>query len=87
MKSKPRDLNRQVLKTNLPDHAIDRMVVMILCLMDSGTPHEALELRVSLYSRASPIYDDEKTVAWWEGVDDKQIRINHRPLISLKRVG
>lgn len=79
---------RHTPKTDLPDHVIDRMVVTVLCQMDWGNPlPEALEFRSLRHLRFSPLYDDEKTVAWWEGVDGKQIRINDRPLISLKRTG
>ncbi len=72
-------------QTHLPDHAIDRMVLTLLCQIDWGTPlPEALESRVLRYF---PVGPTEEMVAWWEGVDGKKVRINHLPLISLKRTG
>lgn len=72
-------------QTHLPDHAIDRMVLPLLCQINWGTPlPEALESRVL---RHFPVGPTEEMVAWWEGVDGKKVRINHLPLISLKRTG
>lgn len=79
---------KQTPKTDMSDDLVDRMILAVLCQMDWGNPlPEALEFRSLRHLRFSPIYEDEKTVAWWEGVDGKQIRINDRPLISLKRAG
>lgn len=72
-------------QTHLPDHAIDRMVLTILCQTDWGTPlPECLEFRVWRHFPRGP---SEEMVAWWQGVDGKKVRINHLPLISLKRTG
>lgn len=72
-------------QTPLPDHAIDRMVLTVLCQTDWGTSlPECLEFRVL---RHFPMGPSEEMVAWWQGVDDKKVRINHLPLISLKRAG
>lgn len=72
-------------RMHLPGHAIDRMVLTLLCQIDWGTPlPECLEYRALRYFPEGPV---EEIVAWWEGVDGKKVRINHLPLISLKRTG
>ena len=82
------DFGGQMPQTYLPDHAIDRMVVTVLCQMDGGSAFpKSLKVRASRYILVSPLQDNEQVVAWWESVDGKKVRINNHPLISLKRTG